>query len=218
VKLINTDGMVFLGPGSEWFWTAASGIVLAVTFFAIYRQLRLQRSASAIEQLERIEREYASELFMRHFLKLHLAARDGVDPADLPNQATAPILNFWERVGSLARRGHLDMRQLWEGGSAFQCQADWVMLAPSVKKIRRELRNPAIGEQFEWLAGVMEAWARKAGVALDDATQQAARRERAIATCEGAIRTFEALRAVTLVQPVDVPAASVPSAPAASES
>jgi hypothetical protein len=32
--LINTDGMAFIGPGSEWFWTAISGIVLAVTFIA----------------------------------------------------------------------------------------------------------------------------------------------------------------------------------------
>jgi hypothetical protein len=35
VKLINTDGMAFIGPGSEWFWTALSGLVLAVTFIAI---------------------------------------------------------------------------------------------------------------------------------------------------------------------------------------
>ena len=31
MKLINTDGMAFIGPGSEWFWTAVSGIVLVVT-------------------------------------------------------------------------------------------------------------------------------------------------------------------------------------------
>ena len=47
VKLINTDGLAFIGPGSEWFWTALSGIVLAVTFLGIYRQLRIARSANA---------------------------------------------------------------------------------------------------------------------------------------------------------------------------
>ena len=55
MKFINTDGMAFIGPGSEWFWTALSGIVLAVTFIAIYRQLRLQRSQGAIEQIERLD-------------------------------------------------------------------------------------------------------------------------------------------------------------------
>jgi hypothetical protein len=43
MKFINTDGMTFIGPGSEWFWTAVSGLMLAVTFIAIYRQFRLQR-------------------------------------------------------------------------------------------------------------------------------------------------------------------------------
>ena len=51
MTFINTDGMAFIGPGSEWFWTALSGIVLAVTFLAIYRQLRLQRNQGAIEQI-----------------------------------------------------------------------------------------------------------------------------------------------------------------------
>ncbi len=44
MNLVNTDGLVLLGPGSEWLWTAVSGIVLAGTFLAIYRQLRLQRT------------------------------------------------------------------------------------------------------------------------------------------------------------------------------
>jgi hypothetical protein len=38
-----SDGVVFIGSGSEWFWAAVSGLALAVTFIAIYRQLRLQR-------------------------------------------------------------------------------------------------------------------------------------------------------------------------------
>jgi hypothetical protein len=52
MKLINTDGLALIGPGSEWFWTALSGLILAVTFIAIYRQLRLQRSAATLAQLD----------------------------------------------------------------------------------------------------------------------------------------------------------------------
>ena len=43
MKLINTDEMVFIGPGSEWLWAALTGIVLAGTGVAIYRQLRVQQ-------------------------------------------------------------------------------------------------------------------------------------------------------------------------------
>ena len=34
MKLINTDGMAFIGPGSEWFWTAVGGLVATVTLLA----------------------------------------------------------------------------------------------------------------------------------------------------------------------------------------
>ncbi len=43
MTLINTDGMVLIGPGSEWLWAALTGLVLAGTGVAIYRQLRVQQ-------------------------------------------------------------------------------------------------------------------------------------------------------------------------------
>jgi hypothetical protein len=43
VTFINTDGMVFIGPGSEWLWAAVTGLILAGTGIAIYRQLRVQQ-------------------------------------------------------------------------------------------------------------------------------------------------------------------------------
>ncbi len=73
VKIINTDGMSFIGPGSEWFWTAVSGLVLAVTLLAIYRQLRLQASQGAIEQTDAAMREFFSERMLGHQLTVLLA-------------------------------------------------------------------------------------------------------------------------------------------------
>jgi hypothetical protein len=113
VKLINTDGMAFIGPCSEWFWTAVSGIVLAVTFLAIYRQLRLQASASAIEQLGSYEREWKSERSTRYKLEIELALRDGAEPADAASGAAHAIAGFWENIASLTRAGHIDPKLLW---------------------------------------------------------------------------------------------------------
>ena len=41
--MFNTSGVVIFGPGSEWLWTMLQFVTLSVTFFAIYRQLRLQQ-------------------------------------------------------------------------------------------------------------------------------------------------------------------------------
>jgi hypothetical protein len=99
VTLINTDGMALIGPGSESFWTAASGLVLAVTFIAIYRQLRLQRSAAAIEQLDGIMREWSSERMARALLAIYVALDSGTDPSDIPSRAATDVGDFWDKVG-----------------------------------------------------------------------------------------------------------------------
>jgi hypothetical protein len=40
---MSADDLVFIGPGSEWFWIALQFMALATTFYAIYRQLRIQQ-------------------------------------------------------------------------------------------------------------------------------------------------------------------------------
>jgi hypothetical protein len=44
VEPIETDGIAFVGPGSEWFWIALQFVALATTFYAIYRQMQTQQA------------------------------------------------------------------------------------------------------------------------------------------------------------------------------
>ena len=43
-----------IGTGSEWFWTMVSGLVVAVTFIVIYRQLKAQGAANAFQRIETV--------------------------------------------------------------------------------------------------------------------------------------------------------------------
>jgi hypothetical protein len=61
VTLINTKGMAFFGPGSEWFWAALQFSALAITFVAIYRQLRIARSQRAVELVNELRRQFEDE-------------------------------------------------------------------------------------------------------------------------------------------------------------
>ena len=108
MKFINTDGMAFIGPGSEWFWTALQFTALAITFVAIYRQLSIARSANAFAQIDAIHRESDSERLTRAKLEVFLAMREIRDPGDLPEAAATTVADFWEKVGTLARAGHID--------------------------------------------------------------------------------------------------------------
>jgi hypothetical protein len=161
VKLINTDDMALIGPGSEWFWTALGGVALTVTFIAIYRQLRLQRSAEAIEHLASLKREWDSEGMARSVLATLLAIRDGCDPTRLP-MAAHDIGDFWQRVGYMVRERDVD-RRLVHQYLFSDIRAWWHWLAPTVRFWRESEGLPLLYGHFEWLAGLMVEMDRKAG-------------------------------------------------------
>jgi hypothetical protein len=216
VKLINTDGMAFVGPGSEWFWTAVSGLVLAVTFLAIYRQLRLQSSAGAIEQAAAFARDWNSELLHRSRLAVLQALRDEPQSADI-DQAAIEVGNYWERVGWLVRSGHIDRRIVYAYlGSTVRLW--WALLMPSALRLRHIQEDPAVYEHFEWLAGLMTQLDRHAGstVTYDDPASVAQAIQSNIERSLGAISLAEELRSVPQRPPRSgrmrpLPAASVTS-------
>ena len=66
MKLINTDGLALIGPGSEWFWAMLTMLMLTITFVAIYRQLRAQVTANALQKMQFLLDRYQSDR-MTHF-------------------------------------------------------------------------------------------------------------------------------------------------------
>jgi hypothetical protein len=209
MKLINTDGMAFIGPGSEWFWTALSGIILAVTFIAIYRQLKLQRSQAAIDQVDAFEREWATERMCRIRLNALIAYRDASNPADLDIVSIGLIAIYWEKVASLVRRGHIDPQLLWHI-SGFNCVAWWLILGPAIRRGRADEHDPTTSADFEWLAGTMAELDRRAGVPTYTEEGVAADIGTRIALNVEALRIEEALRTTIVASPKVEPAAAVP--------
>lgn len=86
MKLINTDGMALIGPGSEWFWTAVSWIILAVTFIAIYRQLRAQNAANALQRMEALQGTWTSE----RMIHARLASCSDASMPPVPRRISKP--------------------------------------------------------------------------------------------------------------------------------
>jgi hypothetical protein len=213
VTFINTDGMAFIGPGSEWFWTALSGIVLAVTFLAIYRQLRLQASQGAIEQIGAFTREWDSERFLSYRLTILVALQDGADPAHVPDASARALAIYWEGIGSLARAGHLDRRLIWDtNGTA--CQLWWGYLGPYCRATRARLDDPAVLENFEWLAAEMDAMDRRAGVRVTyTEAVRTAELGRITNSTRESLRVEQSLRTVILASPEVVPTAPATGTP-----
>ena len=207
MTLINTDGMAFIGPGSEWFWTALSGVITVVTLLAIYRQFRLQVHASAAEQLAEFRREAYSEQMLRYGLDVMVALRDHKDPADVPDAAVLGIADYWENIAILARAGHRDTKLLWRSDSA-STQIVWAWLAPWVLKARAESRfGFASYHDLEWLAGVMAEMDRRAGRPAITQATVASNLEHWITLHQDLIRYAQAARAGVVASAETVPAA-----------
>ena len=210
MRLISTDEMVFIGPGSEWFWTAVSGIVLAVTFLAIYRQLSIARGTEAREQLASLERDWGSERQMRYRLEIFVALRGGADPSQLPDGAATAILTWWEGVATLTRSRALSRKGI-HATYRLICQRWWMLLADHAQRYRDEDGDSAIFEDFEWLAGLMAEMDRQTGKArVDKAIAGSVQDE--IDYLQDRIAVEEALRTVILRQPGVVPIPAVASA------
>lgn len=111
MKLINTDGMAFIRPGSEWFWTALSGIVLAVTFIAIYRQLRAQGAANALRRLEALDDRWNSRLLALARLRSALSLRYGERQPGMSREMWQ-IMSFFVDVANLLENGHISLEEV----------------------------------------------------------------------------------------------------------
>ena len=206
MTLINTDGMSFIGPGSEWFWTAASAIIVGITLVAIYRQLVLARGASAREQLNSTGREWNSERFALCQLEVLRARRDSLDPASIPSSAAFEIAGFWERIAALARGGHLDPKLLhtYNGGA---CPVWWVALAPFVRQVRVINDDETEYKYFEWLAEAMAELDRRAGASSFNEALFASQAPSRIAALEDRLRFEQVLRSGGVASPQTKPSA-----------
>lgn len=105
MPLVNLTDLVVIGPGSEWFWTAVSGIVVAVTFLAIYRQLRMQRAAHGFAQMQELEDRMSTAHMLQLKLRLALALKRGDDPDT--DVLVGGMAAFFENVGFLHRQRYL---------------------------------------------------------------------------------------------------------------
>jgi hypothetical protein len=199
VTLINTDGMSFIGPGSEWFWTAVSGVVLAVTFIAIYRQLRLARDGEAIRMLDSFYAEWNSERMLRYRLDVLRWIKAGRTAGTQPRGPLGGIGNFWEKLGTLGHRGHLDTVLLWDGFGS-DSVVTWYDLEQFVQRDRDATGDPRYFEHFEWLAGRMNELDRRAGAEPVSREVYAPLLEGRLAALEEKLRVEVALRSIDRVK------------------
>ena len=149
--MIDLDGgLVLIGPASEWFWTAFSGVLVAISLWAVFRQLKLQIGQKMRDDIASLEALYSSERFLRYRLQLAIALRDGTPPAQMPEGACTAIGGFWEEVGSFTKGKHFDKRMTAKMLGSMAVGV-WLHLEPWVLFQRHEYSSEETFSDYEWL-------------------------------------------------------------------
>ena len=112
MTIVSSEPIVLIGPGSEWFWSAAQLLVVAITLVGIYYQLRLQRAANSFEQIHQLADVWNSERLVRARLRVAQGLAGG-DEMSL-RTGVGLIGDYFEEVASLVRAGHIDMSVAYE--------------------------------------------------------------------------------------------------------
>jgi len=197
VQIVSSQPIVLIGPGSEWLWSAISGLALIVTFVAIWRQLRAERDMSAFEQLTRLEEGWMDETLTR--AKLRVARATQKEEA-APWGAALAVGAFCERIASLAHAGHISARAMWES-NGLEFLLWWVLLEPEVRRFREEEGQHNALEHFEWLATQLARLSAQARIQSLDSAAVSRSLARYIEAYEERLSMLEQSRAVPVVTP-----------------
>lgn len=124
-----------LGPGSEWFWAAAQFVVVVISLVGIYRQLKSQGAANAIQRIETLEGEYSSSRMV--YSRLVLAHHLRYEPPSLEGFMKArSTLDFFINLANLHEMGYLSLREI-EATWGRSIQIWTALTAPLVEIARR---------------------------------------------------------------------------------
>jgi hypothetical protein len=149
VNLINWQGSAIFGPGSEWFWSMAQFVVVVVTLGGIYRQLRTQGAANALQRIDFLQGQWSSErlTYSRLALCLHLR-HEGIGSATYAK--AMPLADFIENLYDLYEQGYVSLKELaYSWGRSIQIY--WAFLAPAIEQQRLEDGDPLLYLGFERL-------------------------------------------------------------------
>jgi hypothetical protein len=155
VTLINTNGLAIFGPGSEWFWSMAQFIVVVVTLFAIYRQVRAQASANALGRLEALDRRWQGRLLTFARVRSAMSLQNGKAQPGMSHEMSQ-IAGFFVDLANLHEEGHISLKEIDDNwGMSIQV---WVaLLRHPIHEQRLIEGDPTFMAELERFAATLHA-------------------------------------------------------------
>ncbi len=170
MQLFNSGGAVF-GPGSEWLWAMTQVVVVVVTLFGIYRQLRAQAAGNAIARMTGLSSRWESRLLTLARLRSGLQLRYGESRPGLSAEMMR-VLDFFVDLGNLREQGHITLDEI-DNNWGFSIQLYAAILHPRIEEQRRIDGDPTLWSGLKELAADLHERRLKRGgspLVTDDAS------------------------------------------------
>lgn len=152
----------FIGPGSEWLWAALQFVVVAISLYGIYQQIKIQSHANMLNAMFALADKWESPRMIEARQKVCIAyKRDRADTSI--NQQEDRIASFFEEISFFLKKGAFTADAIWEQYS-YYVEHYWPMLEPRVRAFRKLERDNTWFENFESLYERMQKIAKKRGV------------------------------------------------------
>ena len=158
MPFINTAGLTLIGDGSQWFWSMLAFLALPITGYAIYSQLRAQRSANRVNAMAALVDKWESDRMVRHRLAVLMYIAEG--RAGWP-PALFDIGMFFDRIALLVKHGDVNVTNVWEEWS-YAVQVWWLRNAAAIAEERRT-SGPLLWTDWEDLAHALQDLDRRDG-------------------------------------------------------
>lgn len=163
MNIANIEDFVVFGPASEWFWTMLQFAVVALTLFAIYRQLRAQSSANALNAAASHMGIWESEGMVR--LRLAALMHGTEKPSGVPHPLVV-VGNFFETFAVLHTHGHISANDSWAMWSG-PVQYWWAFANAYIPALTAAYGRKLAWGQWAKLAATMADIDRKQGNPVD---------------------------------------------------
>jgi hypothetical protein len=159
MNLVTWEGSAIFGTGSEWFWSMAQFVLVAVTLIGIYYQLRAQRAASLWDLTAELAQDFSEAEGGVSALAALIDLEGRPVDSGLPLSCAATS-NYFERLGYLVGHGHLRSVDVWHNFRSVVGMF-WALMAPYARRQREIDGSQLLLEWFEKLELEMQRLDRK---------------------------------------------------------
>ena len=155
------------GQNSEWFWTMVQAIVVGLTLYFIYKQIKIQRASNMLATLNALTVRWESDSMRK--ARVEVCQQFLANNLNIDNDNTVRILLFFEELGLYYKKKVIDTDILWDMYD-HRIQTCWDVLEPLISEYRAHLKDDTYYDKFEYMVNELQKYSEKQGLTVKPKT------------------------------------------------